>query len=103
MMKFSYRSRPSCRLTRQDLRSIAMQTWSRNNRCGISGYLAFEGATFRQILVGPDDAVARIAAVIIADPRHEAIEILDFGPTDERLAGEFRLVGFDGMPFLEPA
>lgn len=93
-MEFSYRSRPSRPLSEDDLRSIAGQSFRNNNRQGITGYLEFTGDGFRQYMVGPAPAVARLSATIIADPRHESIELTYYGPASRKPPKVFMLIGF---------
>ena len=77
------------------MRAIAVKSWCNNTKFGVTGYLHYDGAAFRQEMVGDPRAVALLAAAILADARHNQIEVLRYNPVAERRFDRWRLFGFD--------
>jgi hypothetical protein len=80
---------------------LARQSWSFNTRMGLTGELVLDGGRFVQVLEGSCTTVQALAARILADRRHEAIEILAFGRLAARRHAGWTLVGFDFEPPLD--
>jgi hypothetical protein len=79
---------------------LARQSWSFNTRMGLTGELVLDGGRFAQVVEGGCAAVQALAARILADRRHEAIEIQAFGRIAARRHAGWTLVGFDFEPPL---
>ena len=79
-----------------DLNEILEISNRNNERVGITGALIFDSLWFVQILEGEREAVSRTLCRIIADPRHDAVTIMDCRPVDSRLFGNWWM----GLAFL---
>jgi hypothetical protein len=55
--------------------AICRRARARNVERGIAGVLLFDGHRFFQWLYGARDTVARLMAVIVADPRHQSVRL----------------------------
>lgn len=95
LVEFSYASKVSEDLPEAALLRLAQQAWSRNMRLGVTGSLAFEDGTFRQVIEGPSDVVLPLVSRILTDPRHEAISILGFRPIKTRRFESWSAEGFE--------
>jgi len=72
-----------------DLNEILDISNRNNERAGITGALIFDSLWFVQILEGEREAVSHTLCRIVADPRHDAVTIMDCRPTDNRLFGNW--------------
>ena len=79
---------------------LARQSWSFNTRKGLTGELVLGEGRFAQIVEGGCATVQALAARILADRRHEAIEIRAFSRIATRRHAGWTLVGFDFEPPL---
>ena len=77
---------------------LARQSWSFNTRTGLTGELVLYGGRFAQVIEGGCATVQALAARILADRRHEAIEVTAFGRLAARRHAGWRLVGFEFEP-----
>ncbi|TPE50414.1 BLUF domain-containing protein [Amaricoccus solimangrovi] len=92
---FSFVSRVAPALPEAALRRIARAATRRNRELGLTGELRFEGSRFAQVIEGPCDAVMVVACDILADPRHQRIEVRRFEPVESRSHAEWQVVGLD--------
>lgn len=97
LVEFSYVSRQSRFLGSDTLREIALKSWHNNRRLGITGYLRYDGTRFYQEMCGDARAVSLIAAAILADIRHDRIEMQRYGLIGSRRFETWRLEGFEGV------
>jgi hypothetical protein len=67
-----------------ELGALFASSRSNNEKRGITGALLLGGSWFVQVLEGDEPAVRSLFASIQADPRHDRVEILFEGPTDDR-------------------
>ncbi|MFW6413593.1 MAG: BLUF domain-containing protein [Oceanicaulis sp.] len=67
-----------------ELLRIANAGLSHNPRDGITGVLAIDSEVFIQALEGERGVVSRTLARIVADPRHNELEIADISEIGER-------------------
>jgi len=79
-----------------DLNAILDTSNRKNEKAGITGALIFDSLWFVQILEGEREAVSQTMCRIIADPRHDAVTIMDCRPADTRLFGNWWM----GLSFL---
>ena len=80
---------------------LARQSWSFNTRMGLTGELVLDGGRFAQVVEGGCATVQALAARILADRRHEAIEIRAFGRLADRRHAGWTLAGFGFEPPLD--
>lgn len=73
---FLYRSRTALNARSSDFQAILIAARRRNQELGLTGYLHYEDGHFYQWLEGPAEALAQVAALVEADPRHTHIEYL---------------------------
>ena len=72
-----------------DLNAIMDSSVRNNERHGITGALLFDPIWFVQILEGDREAISTTLRRIMPDPRHDAVTIMDCGPIDGRLFGNW--------------
>ena len=82
-----------CDIEADALLRLARQVWRSNVSAGITGEMCLQGARVRQVLEGAMEVVLPIAARILADPRHTAIELIAFGELAARRHAEWRVHG----------
>jgi hypothetical protein len=76
-----YCSRATAGVGEDEVARIVATARQRNPVLGITGLLVFGSGVFFQWLEGPSDNVARLMAMLCADPRHDDIVVLT--ETDE--------------------
>lgn len=76
-----------CRLAREATR--------RNRALGVTGEMRFEAGRFHQIVEGPSDTILVLASSILADHRHEGIEVRGFRVIEARRYPDWRVHGID--------
>lgn len=62
-----------------------------NHALGLTGLLLYRDGDFMQILEGEEDAVRRVYARVLADPRHQHVVMLDESPIIKRSFGEWSM------------
>jgi hypothetical protein len=72
-----------------DLNAILDASNRNNERAGITGALLFDTLWFVQILEGEREAVSATLCRIVADPRHDAVTVMDCRPAAARLFGNW--------------
>lgn len=97
LVEFSYVSSPVSGLPAAAMLRLAGQSWSHNQRAGITGRLHFDAGQFRQVLEGPSEVVLPLSSRILADARHGDIEIVAFGPIAARRYDDWSVSGFEGL------
>ncbi|MFG0244154.1 MAG: BLUF domain-containing protein [Phycisphaerales bacterium JB054] len=92
MRRVVYKSVRAAGLTdAQIVDDIVLPTLRRNQENDITGCLWFGPDRFVQVLEGPDEAVDRTFASILADARHRDIQTLEAGPLEVREHADFRM------------
>lgn len=69
-------------VSNEDIRNLVETAAANNRKNGITGLLLLSGNRFLQVLEGPFSAVNRLFGNIVRDPRHHAIELIDFSALD---------------------
>lgn len=77
LKRIKYVSHFACPLSAQEIDEIALVSQKNNMESGITGVLMTSGGLFFQILEGPAGAVDRLFEVILEDPRHKDILLLN--------------------------
>lgn len=72
---------PRARLS--DVADIARTSRRRNSQDGITGLLVFDGASFVQLVEGPDEAVAALRVRLAEDRRHFDMDVQVFDYVDD--------------------
>ena len=80
----TYRSRAVAPMSELDLHRLARDAQLRNGAEGVTGLMVYDRGWIFQQLEGPSDGLARIWASIRRDRRHDCIDVLSDGPSDER-------------------
>ena len=78
-----------------DAARLARQSWSSNVRAGLTGELRLQGGRYAQVVEGPCSEVLKLAARILADPRHAAIRVLALRALPARRHAGWVVSGFD--------
>lgn len=94
---FAYRSQAASGLTRETIATLVGESWKFNLSNRMTGLLMFEDGRFQQVLEGRVSALSTLVAAILADPRHECIEVTRYGLAEERLCENWTVSGFDGI------
>lgn len=68
----------------EDISQILSTARSRNVTLGVTGALIFTGAHFAQALEGEASAIDELMLSIMADPRHERIDVVRAGEQAQR-------------------
>lgn len=79
-----YRSSTSLKPGDKAFKTIVSRARARNATLGIGGYLHWEDGIFHQWIEGPAPAIQTVEGIIMADPRHENIEIMSRNVATER-------------------
>lgn len=91
-----YRSTARNGERRDDLAQILAQSRRNNGLDGVSGLLWSDGTRYVQLLEGPPESVALTLARIVADPRHEGVEIISDQMVDDRAFGDWSMANLPG-------
>jgi hypothetical protein len=89
LVRLVYASRAAAPIQEGVVDSILAQSRKNNPQEGITGVLCIcQSGVFMQVLEGGRDAVNRLYARVIADPRHQDVTLLAYGEiTARRFAG----------------
>lgn len=79
-----YVSEPRPGLDDIDLTRILVSARRRNGPAGLSGFLAFNGSAFLQVLEGPTPAIDACLQALCGDARHQRMRVLARGPLARR-------------------
>lgn len=74
---------------------LAREASQRNMALGVTGEMRFEAGRFHQIVEGPSDTILMLASAILADHRHERIEVQGFRAIEARRYPDWRVHGID--------
>lgn len=83
-----YASRAERALAPADIDAILARSSRYNPKNGITGVLCYDGEQFLQVIEGGREAVNRLYADILRDPRHRDVLLLDYAEiASRRFAG----------------
>lgn len=85
LVRLLYASRASQPQTQAMLDTILAQCHVNNPQMGITGLLCYSNDIFMQVLEGGRSEVCKLYNRIVADPRHQDIQILHFEEIDHRM------------------
>lgn len=71
-----YRSRTGLTARSPACTEMLHQARGRNRALGLTGYLHLEDGRFYQWLEGPPAAMGEVGRAVLADPRHDAVEVM---------------------------
>ncbi len=95
LVQVIYASRAVSPFSDRDLVALLQKSRNRNQRHGITGMLVYREPTFIQVLEGEASELEPIWRDIAADPRHENILELRFGPVEARSCAEWSMGFFN--------
>ena len=84
LVRLVYASRAVASVDQEELVTILRQCKTNNPPRGITGVLCFSEGIFLQVLEGGRSAVNALYNQIVADPRHQQVEMLCFEEVSER-------------------
>lgn len=87
----TYRSRAVAPMSELDLHRLARAAQLRNRAEGVTGLMVYDHGWIYQRLEGTSVGLAGIWASILADKRHESIEVLSDAPSEQRLFRDWDL------------
>lgn len=87
LLQLVYMSRARGRWDEAQIASVQAISQERNEGCGITGLLLFDGTRFIQALEGPNSSVRATMARIASDPRHDMIQYASDRMVAERQFG----------------
>ena len=96
LTSYAYASVPSCRSGGGGVGDILSSSLQRNAEMGVTGALYSDGETFFHVIEGEEPVLARLMSLILRDPRHQSISILDQTDLEHRMFGEFAIKHVDG-------
>ncbi len=91
-----YVSHARADLDTEALRDILASSIRHNDPAGITGFLLHGHGLFMQVLEGEPAAVEATMQRILADPRHDRLQMLDHGPIFRREFGDWAM-GFKDL------
>ena len=94
MYRLIYKSKSLIEIDQETVKDIIEHSQDMNEKDGISGALLATRSHFLQVLEGNFDAVNHTFFRIVADPRHENIQLIEFGPINKRLFEGWVMKGF---------
>ena len=104
LVRLLYASRAAKAIDAEELETILRHAKTHNQKAGITGVLCLcgNGGVFLQVLEGSRDAINRLYAKLLRDPRHGELLLLSYQDTSERrFAGWY--MGQVNMSRLNPA
>ena len=102
LVRLVYASRAASVVTQDQLTTILRQSKAKNPAMGVTGVLCFSEGIFLQALEGGRSAVNQLYARIVADPRHQQVELLCYEEISERRFGSWSM-GQVNLARLNPA
>jgi hypothetical protein len=84
LTRLIYASEITTPLTAAAVQEIVDRACMANQRRHLTGLLAFDSRSFLQVLEGRREAVSEVFHRIVADPRHQRVQLLESVPVDER-------------------
>jgi hypothetical protein len=96
MLRITYLSAESYKLSSEDLLSILEKCNENNPRLGLTGMLIYGNGTFIQSIEGEEEIVKNMISKISYDARHKDFKILSEEITEQRLYDEFNM-GFERL------
>ena len=84
LVRLMYASRAAATVDQNSLLGIMRQSRANNPAHGITGVLCFSEGTFLQVLEGGRSAINALYNRIVADPRHNQVELLSYEEIGER-------------------
>ena len=102
LVRLVYASRAASVVTQDQLTTILRQSKAKIPAMGVTGVLCFSEGIFLQALEGGRSAVNQLYARIVADPRHQQVELLCYEEISERRFGSWSM-GQVNLARLNPA
>ncbi len=84
LIRLIYASTSSDNVDITEFKNILLQAQTNNQRCDLTGMLAFNSKVFLQALEGDRDQVNELYGRLMRDPRHHSLAVLKFGEIEER-------------------
>ncbi len=84
LIRLIYASEVTNKLDFEGLTEILKVARKNNRKADVTGVLCYDPKYFMQWLEGPRDSVNRLYTVIVGDPRHTGITILDYQEISRR-------------------
>lgn len=91
LVQLTYVSTRARHVTDDEVVELALRANRRNRELDITGCLWFGVGRFFQVLEGPREAVERLYASIVADSRHQDVQLLSFRPIEQRIFARWGL------------
>lgn len=98
MIRLLYMSNTAPTVTGEQVQDILVWARKHNPANGITGVLIHGGGLFMQVLEGPEQTVLRQYVEILADPRHNNVQILHISPTNFRIFEKWSMGGLAADP-----
>lgn len=84
LVELIYSSRMTAPMSMTEIVQLLDSARSHNTREGLTGMLTFGSERFLQAIEGPADAVNKLYARILQDPRHDGVRLLGYRPIAHR-------------------
>lgn len=91
LVRLIYKSRLKESVSWTDIVSIASHARSKNESLDITGMLIMNGAHVLQVLEGDTAAVNGLYNRILADDRHDSVQLVSFGELGQRQFGRWKM------------
>lgn len=96
LTSYAYASVACRKSGKNAVQQILQSATERNTALGVTGALYSDGDTFFQVIEGEEPVLAQLMSLILRDPRHGEITILDQFDLDARRFGPFAIKHVDG-------
>ena len=97
LARFAYVSHATAGLSNSELAGIVQVASRWNADHGITGFLEYRNQKFRQLIEGHPSTLSALIARILADRRHEKIEVKQYSLSENRMFSDWRVAGFDNV------
>jgi hypothetical protein len=94
MLQALYVSKTSQPMSAEQLLSLLLQCRTNNQACGVTGMLLYSGGTFLQAIEGEEEVIEDLLEKILADPRHDNVQLLSKKTVDARQYADWSM-GFE--------
>jgi len=97
VFRFAYQSRARDDIDRDQIRSIAQESWHYNLTNRVFGLLEFRNGRFSQVIEARLPVINEIVPMILADARHHMIDISAFESIKAPTFSTWSFTGFDDL------
>jgi hypothetical protein len=91
LIRLIYASTANDTVDIHEFKRILLQAKANNNRCDLTGMLAFNSKIFLQALEGDRNQVSELYGRLMRDPRHHSLAVLKAGDIEQRMWSQWSM------------